>query len=85
MLANVLKSDRAIEVSIKIIEIFTKLRELILSHKEMLVKVETLERKVLKQDDRHKKHEEEIQLIFKVLKQLLNPESPPRKRIGFKK
>lgn len=84
MLANVLKSDRAIEVSIKIIEIFVRFRELLASNKDILVKLENLERKILKQDERHKKHEDEIQLIFKALKKLLNPELPPRKRIGFK-
>ena len=36
MLANVLKSDRAIKVSIRIIEIFVQLREMLFTHKDIL-------------------------------------------------
>ncbi len=57
---------------------------MLVTQKDILLKLENLERKILKQDDRHKKHEDEIQIIFKALKRLLNPELPPRKRIGFK-
>ncbi len=85
MLANILKSDRAIAVSLRIIEIFVKLRELLLTHKDIMIKLEQLERKIVKQDDRHKKQEDEIQVIFQALKRLLNPEQPPRKKIGFKR
>jgi phage regulator Rha-like protein len=84
MLSCVLNSERAIEVNILIIRIFTKLREMLLTHKDILLKLEQLEKKILKQDDHLKKHQEEIQLIFDALKQLLNPPNPPRKRIGFK-
>lgn len=78
MLSSVLNSEIAIRVNIQIIRIFTKMRELLLTHKDVLLKLETLEKKMLKQDD-------EIQLIFKALKRLLNPEQPPRKKIGFKR
>ncbi len=77
MLANVLKSDRAIEVSLRLIEIFVKLREMLLTHKDILLKLEQLENKV-------SSHDENIQMIFEALKQLLNPPQEPRKRIGFK-
>jgi hypothetical protein len=84
MLSSVLNSETAIDVNIQIVRIFTKMREMLVTQKDILLKLENLERKILKQDDRHKKHEEEIQIIFKALKRLLNPELPPRKRIGFK-
>jgi hypothetical protein len=77
MLANVLKSEQAITMSIRIIEIFVKLRETTLTHKDILLKLEQLERKVLTQD-------EDITLIFKYLKELLNPPTPPMPKIGFK-
>ena len=77
MLANVLKSKRAMEMSIHIIEVFIKMREIFLSHKDILLQLEKIERKLTG-------HDEDIQLIFKYLKQLLNPPQQPRKRIGFK-
>src|SRR5213594_4688397 len=40
MLSSVLNSDRAIEVNIQIIRVFTKLRELIASHKDLTRKIE---------------------------------------------
>jgi hypothetical protein len=77
MLANVLKSARAIEMSIKVIDVFVKLREMLLTHKDILLKLELLEKQVVQ-------NSEEIQTIFSALKQLLNPPQEPRKRIGFK-
>lgn len=84
MLANILKSERAIQMSIRIIEIFVKLREISGTHKELLLQMEKLEKRMLHQDKRIDKHAEEIQLIFDALKQLLNPPQPPRKAIGYR-
>lgn len=77
MLSSVLNSDRAIDVNIRIIRIFTKLREMLLTHKDILLKLEQLEKQVIQNSD-------EIQLIFTALKQLLIPPVEPRKPIGFK-
>ncbi len=84
MLANVLKSDIAIEVSLRLIEVFVKLREMLLTHKDILVKLEKLEKDLIKQDRRTVKSEDDIKLIFEALKQLLSPPQVPRKRISFK-
>ena len=78
MLANILKSERAIQVSIHIIEIFVKMREMLLTHKDILLQLEKIEKKLTE-------HDEDIALIFQYLKQLLNPPQPPRKKIGFRK
>jgi ribosomal protein L23 len=77
MLASVLNSDRAIEVNIQIVRIFTQIKEMLLMNKDFLLKVEQLENKVTS-------HDEDIKHIFQALKQLLNPPQEPRKRIGFK-
>ncbi len=77
MLSSVLRSQIAIEVNIKIMRVYTRLRELLLSNKDILLKLEKLERQVTK-------NSEEIQVIFNVLKQLFNPAPEPRKRIGFR-
>lgn len=77
MLSGVLNSDRAIEVNIHIIRVFTKLRQMLLTHKDILLKLDQLETNV-------SRHNKEIQYIFDVLKQLLNPPVEPRKRIGYR-
>lgn len=77
MLSGVLNSDIAIEVNIRIIRIFTRLREMILTHKDILLKLEQIEKKITG-------HDEDIQMIFSALKQLIHEPNPPRKRIGFK-
>jgi hypothetical protein len=84
MLSSVLNSKTAIDVNIQIIRIFTRIREVLLTHKDVLIKLEQLEKGLLKQDEKMNKHEEEIQIIFTALKQLLNPPEQPRKRIGYK-
>ena len=77
MLANVLKSEQAITMSIRIIEIFVKLREALLTHKDILLKLEQFEKRAVRQDG-------DIKLIFKYLKELLNPPTEPMRKIGFK-
>ena len=78
MLANVLKSETAINVSLRLIEIFVKMREMLSAHKDILLKMEQLEKKVTA-------HDQDMQMVFKTLKQLLNPPNLPRERIGFKR
>lgn len=76
MLATVLNSEIAIQVHIQIIRIFIKMREMMLTHKDILLKLEQLERKV-------DKHDADIRIIFKCLKELINPPPVPRRKIGF--
>lgn len=83
MLANVLKSELAIQMSIRIIEIFVKIREMLLTHKDILLKLEQLEKKIIKQDQKADKQEDDIEMIFNTLKELINPPQEPRKPIGF--
>ena len=77
MLSTVLNSETAIEVNIRVIRIFTRMRELLLTHKDILLKLEQLERQVVQ-------NSADIQMIFAALKELLNPPQPPRQMIGFK-
>jgi hypothetical protein len=78
MLSSVLNSDTAIDVNIQIIRVFTKMRELLMSNKDILLKLEKIEKKATE-------HDEDIQVIFKYLKKLLNEPNPPRKAIGYKR
>ncbi len=79
MLANVLKSERAIQVSIRIIELFVKLREMLVTHTELRLEIERIKKKM----DNHDKN---IELVFQYLDELLEKkENPkPRKQIGYK-
>src|SRR6185295_12694179 len=78
MLANVLRSKKAIEVSIRIIEVFVKVRETMMLKKDVLLKLEKLERGV-------SENKKDIKVIFTYLEELLNPPLPPRKQIGYKR
>jgi phage regulator Rha-like protein len=79
MLSSVLNSERAIQVNIMIMRAFTKLRELLLTHKDLAIKLEALEKK-------YAEHDEKIQAIFNAIKQLLEPTAEePKRRIGFHK
>ena len=52
MLSSVLNSDRAIMVNIQIMRVFTKMRALLYSHKEILRKLESIEKKDIEQDEK---------------------------------
>jgi hypothetical protein len=85
MLSSVLNSETAIEVNIQIIRIFTRMRAVLLTHKDILIKLEKVQKKLLRQDGRMSKHEADIQMIFEALKVLINPPQEPRPRIGFRR
>lgn len=63
MLASVLQSERAVQINIQIVRIFTKMREMLATHKDILQKLEEIERKYID-------HDQKIMLIFEYLKQL---------------
>lgn len=75
MLSGILQSRRAIQVNIAIMRAFVKLREILLTHKDLAAKGEELERK-------YAGHDEKIQVIFEAIKQLLEPPQPKAK-LGF--
>lgn len=85
MLSSVLNSETAIKVNIQIIRIFTRMREMLLTHKDILIKLEKIEKKLLRQDGRMEKFEADIRMIFQTLKMLINPPQEPRPRIGFRR
>ena len=83
MLSSVLNSDRAIEVNIQIIRIFTKMRHLLSTHKDIKLQLEQMDNKIAE-------HDNNIILIFEYLKELekeklQNSEQQSRRKIGFKR
>ena len=79
MLSSVLNSDTAIEVNIRIIRVFTRLKEYALTHKEILLQLSRLGKEV-------KGNRKDIENIFSVLKELIEKSAKPtpRNKIGFK-
>lgn len=77
MLSSVLNSKQAIAVNIQIIRVFTKMREIISTNKEILVKLEQLEKRV-------GDNSVDIDEIFSALKELINQDLIPRKVVGYK-
>ena len=73
MLSSVLNSDTAIKVNIQIIRAFTQLRQMLSTHKNLKKKIETME----------KKYDQQFQIVFEAIKQLLEADAKPRKKIGF--
>ncbi|OGB88059.1 DNA-binding protein [candidate division WOR-1 bacterium RIFCSPLOWO2_02_FULL_46_20] len=69
MLSSVLNSERAIQVNIQIMRVFTKLREVLATHKDLQRKIEG--------------HDQQIRYIFQIIKRLLAPPKSPKKKIGF--
>jgi hypothetical protein len=70
MLSSVLNSERAVQVNIYIIRVFTRLRQLLVSHKELRDKIE--------------EHDKQFKVVFETIRKLLTPpKEPAKRRIGF--
>ncbi len=73
MLSSILNSKRAIQVNIAIMRAFVELRKMIDANKELLARIEKLE----------KKYNSKLQIVFEAIKQLMKEEEKPRNKIGF--
>lgn len=74
MLGNVLKSDRAVEVSLMVVRAFVQLRQMLASNAELSRKLVALE----------KNYDVKFKAIFEAIHQLMAPADPKKKRpIGF--
>ena len=78
MLSSVLNNPRAIKVNIEIMRIFTKMKEMLLTHKDLLFKVEKIEKELAKQG-------KDIKVVFDYLNQFISTNNNPRPKIGYKK
>lgn len=77
MLSSVLSSDIAIQVNIQIIRLFTKMRKVLLDHKDLIIELERVKKKIGAQD-------EQIALVFSYLKKFIHEKRERPKPIGFK-
>ena len=77
MVASVINSERAVEVSVYVVRAFVKLRELLGTHKKLAQKLAQLERRV-------ESHDDHIHSLFEAIRQLMEPPTSRSRRIGFK-
>lgn len=73
MLSSVLHSKRAVQVNIQIMRTFTQLRGMLSTHEDLKKKIESME----------KKYDQQFQIVFEAIKQLLETGEKPKKKIGF--
>jgi len=83
MLSSVLNSEKAITVNIQIMRIFVKLRTMLYTNKELLVKMNQIEEQV-------RDHGDDIHTLFEYVDKLMEDkeiaaQQADRKKIGFKK
>jgi len=89
MLSNVLKSEQAITMSIRIIDIFVKLREALTNHTELKLEIEQIKNAIAKQGKRQDNQDKNIELVFQYLDELNDkikrpPLLPDREMVGYK-
>jgi hypothetical protein len=74
MLSGVLHSRRAVRVNLEIMRTFVKLRQILSSHAELARKLEELERR----------YEGQFRIVFDAIRELMAPESPESRPVGFR-
>lgn len=78
MLATVLRSQRAIQVSVAIVRVFVKLRQILAEHQDFAHRLDELERKF-------DHHDAQLHAVFEAIRELTPLEPvPAKRRIGFK-
>lgn len=73
MLSGVLRSERAVRVNIEIMRAFVRLRGLVASHEELATRLTEME----------KKYDARFKSVFEAIRELMKPEVPAQRRIGF--
>jgi hypothetical protein len=78
MLASVLNRETAIQVNIQIVRVFARMREMLMTNKDILLNLEKMEKRL-------SEHDEQIVIIFNYIKKLINPPPVARRKIGFRR
>ena len=73
MLSSVLNSERAITANIQIMRTFTRLGEMLATHKDLARRL----------DDLENKYDAQFKVVFDAIRQLMTPPEPKKKKIGF--
>jgi len=90
MAANVLNSERAVEVSVFVVRAFIQQRELLAAHSDLALKLERLEKKLLagigvihEHDDLLATHDAQIEALIEAIHALRASPGASRRPIGF--
>ena len=73
MLSSVLRRKRAVEVNIKIMPAFVRLRRMLAFNEELARKVAALEKNYVAQ----------FEIVFDAIRELMAPPEPSKRKIGF--
>jgi len=73
MLANILNSERAAQTSVQVVRTFVRLRQMLDSNADLARKLAALE----------EKYDAQFKVVFGAIRQLMAPEPPKRRAIGF--
>jgi hypothetical protein len=74
MLASILNSPTAVEVSIEVVRVFVRLRQLLATHEDLARKLAALERK----------YDHQFKVVFDAIRELMTPPEPKKTgRLGF--
>jgi hypothetical protein len=74
MLSSVLRSARAAQVNIEIMRAFVRLRQMLQANADLAKKLAGLE----------KKYDAQFRVVFDAIRELMDPQAEPKKRIGFR-
>ena len=75
MLSTVLNSERAVKVNIEIMRTFVRLRQMLASNADLARKLANME----------KKYDTQFKVVFDAIRQLMTPDEPKKKPIGFRR
>ena len=73
MVASVLNTTKAIEISVFVVRAFVKMREMVVSNKEIVRRLDNLE----------KKYDSQFKVVFDALRALMSQPIKPKRKIGF--
>ncbi len=73
MLSSILRSKQAISANIQIMRAFTQLRQMLSTHEDLKRKIEEMEAN----------YDNQFQVVFEAIRQLLESDEKPKKEIGF--
>ena len=81
MLSSVLRSPRAVAVNVEIMRAFVRLRRLLAGNTELAQRLDEMEAYT---HAHFEKNEEQFQLVFDAIRELITPTEPRQARIGFR-
>ena len=85
MVSCILNSERAVSVNIQVIRVFSKMRGALIMSKDIFLKLEQLEKRMMYQDKKIDKNEDDVRVIIETLKKLVGTAKERRPVVGFRR